>query len=375
MSQVLRVADVELFRIALPMRQSFAHAKSSRTVSEAVLVRVRDDDGHEGWGEILPRPYVTGESLDDVTQMYGPGLARALVGATIAGWDGATRWLESQAQRCGQALASLCGFDLALLDLVGQARGESVAVALGGMREPVPPSGVIIGFERPTAMLARYCATLRLAGKQHIKVKVGLEDDEARLTEIARVFKNVPLRLDANCAWTAEEAVDKLLRLAAIAPLHSIEQPVAAADLEGLALVRRRSGVKVMADESVCSLDDAEALIEMEAADIFNVRLGKNGGLWASKRLVERARAAGVDVHLGTMVGESGVLSRAAIVFGRCISGFACLDGKGQNAFLLGADVVDPEPPLEAGPEHPGLGVKVDLHRVRAHAPTKTGTF
>ena len=95
-----------------------------------------------------------------------------------------------------------------------------------------------------------------------------------------------------------------------------------------------------MADESLRDLADAERLIESGAARIFNVRLGKNGGVWAAHRLCARAREAGIGLHLGTMVGETGVLSRASEVFGRCESGFDCLDGKGQNAFLLEVDIL-----------------------------------
>ena len=71
-------------------------------------------------------------------------------------------------------------------------------------------------------------------------------------------------------------------------------------------------------------------------------------------------------MHLGTMVGETGVLSAAAELFGRCVPGFECLDGKGQNAFLLEVDILEdrsdhPEPPTT------GLGLRVKAERVHEH--------
>jgi L-alanine-DL-glutamate epimerase-like enolase superfamily enzyme len=171
-------------------------------------------------------------------------------------------------------LATLCGFDLALLDAMGQSLCEPLETVLGGMSGPSLPAGVIVGFEQPTEKVARYCATLRLSGKKHVKVKVGLEDDTERLAAIVKVFKTLPLRLDANAAWTVDEAIERLGALQAVAPIASIEQPVVADDIEGLRRIQAETGIAVMADESLRDLADAEQLIERQAASIFHVRLG-----------------------------------------------------------------------------------------------------
>ena len=352
----MRVEAVELRRVQIPLKRAFKHALHERKHTDAVFVTVFDADGKTGWGEVQPRPYVTGETIDGVLEETGPALAQRLLGSSFGGVDDVTAWLDDAAGFVGQGLATLCGFDLALLSLATEGAVEQ---ALGGIkRDPLPP-GVIIGFEHETKKLARYCATLRLAGRNHVKVKVGLDDDVERLRAVAKVWKGAPVRLDANAAWTPEEAVERLRAIAEVVPIASIEQPVEAKDLAGLRRIREETGVKVMADESVCSLADARRLVEAHAADIFNVRLGKNGGLWASRRLVEFAGEAGVEVHLGTMVGESGVLSAASEVFGRCVDGFACLDGKGQNAFLLEVDILD------ESSEHPAVAqARVQDHQV-----------
>jgi muconate cycloisomerase len=119
----------------------------------------------------------------------------------------------------------------------------------------------------------------------------------------------------------------------------------------------------------VVTLDDALRVIEARAADIFNVRIGKCGGIFGSKRIVDEARRANIDVHLGTLVGETGILTRAAEIFGRAIPEFACLDGKGQNEFLLTEDLLeDPRSAQTADPFAPGLGVDVSRDRLAAHA-------
>ncbi len=360
----MRIEAGELRRIQIPLRRAFKHALADRSRTDAVLVTLFDAQGRVGWGEIQPRPYVTGESVQSVLEASGPTLARNLLGKEFPALEDVLDWLREAPAWVGREVATLCGFDVALLDLAGRAESRSVADLMGGERVAELPAGVIVGFEHKTEKVARYCATLRLSGKRHVKVKVGAPDDLERLRHVAKVFKDLPIRLDANAAWTADLAIEHLRQWSNEINIHSIEQPIAAEDHAGLRRIREETGVKVMADESLCTLDDAARLIEGKACDIFNVRLGKNGGLWTARRLVELAQSAGMEVHLGTMVGESGILSRAAEVFGRCVPGFACLDGKGQNAFLLELDI------LEESGEHPtasepGLGLRISQERIK----------
>ncbi|MEM6992500.1 MAG: enolase C-terminal domain-like protein [Myxococcota bacterium] len=365
----MQIQSATLHRIQIPLKRSFSHALSERSGTDAVLVCLRDDQGNTGWGEVLPRPYVTGESVESVLTEHAPRLLGGLLGASLGGRDDAVAQVARVLADCEGALATVTGLELSLLDLAGKRFGFSLASCLGAHRGPELPAGVVIGFDTKSEKLARYCAVLRLSKKRHVKIKVGLADDVERCRTVAGVFgPDVPLRLDANAAWSPEQAVRALAEIAEVCTIHSIEQPVAREDIAGLAKVRRESGVPVMADESVCSLQDAERLIAADAADIFNVRAGKHGGVLASRTLCERAQAAGVRLHLGTLVGETGILSRAAEVFGRCQPGLDCLDGKGQNAWLLQQDVLLQPSEGSGAPsiDALGLGVEVDPDRVAA---------
>ncbi len=368
----LRLEAIELVHVRIPLQTAFAHASHTREDAEAIIVvlRARDADGaaRTGYGEIQPRPYVTGESYDGVRERTGPALARRWLAAPVI--DDPLAFLRGELDRAGRDLALCCGFELALLD----AAGIPLAAALGGpeallgpgpARDPLP-GGVILGFEAETAALPKQAAMLRLSGKTHVKVKVGRDDDQERLVALSKVLKGVPLRLDANEAWTVDGAVERLRAFtAAGVPIASIEQPVPASDLAGLRRIRVETGVPVMADESLCSLDDARRLIAAEAVDVFHVRLAKMGGLLGAQRMVELAAAHRLGVHLGTMVGETGILSRAAEVFGRVVPGFACLDGKAQNERFLSADLLDEPSTARSAPlDAPGLGVTLSPERL-----------
>lgn len=343
----MRAEAFELIRLKIPLQTAFGHAAHTREVSDGYLVLAYDAAGRVGLGEVQARSYVTGEDPEQVPELFG-ALASPLLDRELTHPD-----LDRARQAADRKLACFGGLELALLDLEAQAQGVPLGEFLGPLG-PELPAGVVIGFEVATADLKKHCAMLRFKGRHHhVKVKVGHPEDRARLEVISQALGGLPLRLDANGEWTADEAVHLLRGLAGI-PIHSVEQPVAAADVAGMARVRRESGLKVMADESVVTLADARALFAAQAVDYLYIRLGKVGGLLGARALMKEAEAAGVGCLLGTMVGETGVLSTATELFGRRVPGFPCLDGKGQNRHLLVADPVVP------AQDSKGLGLSVE---------------
>jgi L-Ala-D/L-Glu epimerase / N-acetyl-D-glutamate racemase len=353
----MRISSVELNQIRVPFKGRFQHASADRAHADAVIVVLKSDEGQVGVGEIVPRPYVTDESIEEVLSTTGPGLADRVCGLSLSSREEVVRWCHEELEASGLALFT--GFELAILDLAGRAFDFSVGELVGPEPLGALPRGIVIGFEAETERLPKLCAVLRLGGHRHIKVKVGHADDRKRLDLIAAAVEGVPLRLDANGAWSTSEAIRVLKGLADL-PIASVEQPVGQRDFEGLKRVRDETGVQIMADESVCSYQDAERLIEMQAVDVFNVRLGKHGGILAAARIVSLAREAGLTFNLGTLVGETAILSRAGELFGRFVPGFACMDGRGQNDFLLEHDLISqPKTVQNADPRLPGLGIEM----------------
>jgi muconate cycloisomerase len=363
----MQVLDFKLHPIQIPFKTTFKHARFERTKTDAVIVVLRSTDGLCGFGEILPRDYVTGETIAAVLSRVGPEMGARFVGRSFSQMDEILSHLRREIDLSGRNLATFAGFEIALLDLAGRSLGFGIGDALGGTERPALAAGVVIGFEVETRALPRVSAILRLTGRRHIKVKVGLADDRERLAILSDAV-NVPLRLDANGAWaSAADATRALLAMQSI-PIASIEQPLPPDDLDGARRIREETGLAVMADEALCTLEDADRLIEERAADIFHIRLGKCGGVLGALRLVERARVSGLRCHLGTLVGETGILTRAAEIFGRFVPGFDCLDGKGQNRFLLQQDILDnPREAIDAPTGATGLGVRVSLDRVLAN--------
>ena len=365
----MRVEAIALHRVSIPFKHAFGHALKRRTHADTILVVARSRAGAVGLGEIVPRPYLTGETIDSVMETAAPARARRWAGAEVVSRDDLVARLASDLDGAGRELATLGGFELALLDLASKELGFPLSDVLGGEAGPDLPPGVVIGFEVDTPALKKHCALLRLAGRRHIKVKVGRADDLDRLEIIARSLgADLALRLDANGAWPVDDAIAQLSVMRDRFRIESVEQPVAGDDLAGMRRVRVETGLRVMADESLCTADDARRLIDEGAADVFNIRVGKCGGFLGSLRLVQMARAAGIGLHLGALVGETGVLSAAAELFGRHVAGFACIEGKGQSRFLLSTDIVAPVEGMG------GLGLQLLDDQVRAHEETHLET-
>jgi len=144
-----------------------------------------------------------------------------------------------------------------------------------------------------------------------LKLKVGGPDDLETLRMARQVLGwQVDIRVDANCAWTASEAVRRLKEMAPFR-LSAVEQPVAKDDFEGLREVGAATGLPVIADESLCTEAEGRKLIDLQASRLFNLRLSKCGGPGAAGRIRRLAAAAGVQCQLGCQVGETSILAAA----------------------------------------------------------------
>jgi muconate cycloisomerase len=182
--------------------------------------------------------------------------------------------------------------------------------------------------------------------------------------------------VDANEAWPAAEAAD---RIAALEPfgITSVEQPSPHADLAAMAGVRRRVKTPLMLDESLCGIVDAQRAVELQACDLFNLRLSKCGGFIPSLRLAQFARRHGLACQLGCQVGETAILSAAGRHFAASVGGLRNLEGSYDRHLVrepLGTrDLTFRRGGKAAALAGPGLGVEIDpaaLERVTVRKET-----
>ncbi len=360
----MKIVGFDIITISIPMRISVEHSLAKRKEAVNVLLAARDESGCVGWGETCPRPYVSGETVDSAKADLAERILPSLVGAEFTSFEEVVAHLTTILdQRPRNQQAAFCACELALLDLAGQLFGRSAGDVVGPVKHrKVYYSGVIASEK--IEKVKKYARLMKLFGFKYIKVKVGESLEHNR--EILRTARSIlgdrrSLRVDANCAWTGSEAVRQLKALASF-NLQGLEQPVSGDDLEGMKTVTAAGLVPVVADESLCSLADADTLIAERGCNTFNVRVSKCGGLINSARIYRRAVEAGITCQLGAQVGETGILSAAGRHIATRCDGIEWLEGS-YGSFLLKQDITTPNVRIRyrgAGRAltAPGLGVR-----------------
>src|SRR4029450_3236305 len=254
-----RVTGLRLFAVDLPFRVAFRHAAAARTSSESLFLRARLDNGAEGWGESLPRAYVSGESREQAFALLRDTILPALAGQSFRSLPDAVSFLE----KCdGKAppewarpevpqTAAWCGVDLALLDAFGKAPGDPAGPAAGDGQAPAATgpgryrySGVVsAGHGWP---YAKSLLKIRAFGFRQGKLKLGREGaGRADMTARRLLGRRVDLRVDANMAWDVEQALEVIGQLRAVG-IRSFEQPIASSDLAGLTRLVAESSAQIM---------------------------------------------------------------------------------------------------------------------------------
>jgi L-alanine-DL-glutamate epimerase-like enolase superfamily enzyme len=276
--------------LTLHLRNPFQVSYGVSQRRTAHWVRLHDD---EGWGEGTIPPYygVEEREMVDLWQATArrtepfPEEVQA-----IGGWVGEK----------GPAPAR-CALDLALHDRLGRRRGQPVFELLGLPQPPAMATSITIGIDAPEEMARQARA---LARYPILKLKLGAGDgDEARLAAVREARPDARLYIDANAAWSPQEASARLEKLSSYG-LELVEQPVAREDIEGMGKVQASVDVPVVADESVQTLQDVRRLAQARVQAI-NIKLMKAGGLAPALAMARAAREAGMRIMLGCMIETS----------------------------------------------------------------------
>jgi muconate cycloisomerase len=380
------VTRLDLFAVDLPFKVAFRHAAAARTTSDSLFLRVLLDGGVEGWGECLPRAYVSGERRDDAFALLRDAVLPRLVGRSFESVAEVVSFLEKCDGKAPPAWvgpdvpqsSAWCAVDLALLDAVGRAGGEPARPGAAGGPPAVAAatprhrySGVVSADRG-----RRYLVSLlkmRAFGFPQVKLKVGPEGAvEAARTARRVLGRRVDLRVDANMGWSVEQALDVIGRLRALG-VESVEQPIAADDLDGLARLVRESSVGIMVDEGLTDRDSLRRFVEHRACTAVNVRISKCGGLVAAAARSREALDGGLTLQVGCQVGESSLLSAAHVALLAALATRTPGVRYAEGCFgrhLLRSDPASPlvqfrwrgRPPRVA--PGPGLGVTVDPARL-----------
>jgi o-succinylbenzoate synthase len=346
----------------------FITAHGSEPARLGALIRVTADDGRVGLGEAAPLPAFGGGTLADTLAQIAR-LAPAMVGQDL---DPALTLLDQIDYAQPGMSAAACGFDTALLDVQAQAAGLPLAQLLDRQAVAAVPVNATVGAVDISAA-CHAAGQAAQAGILCVKLKVGVMGTRvAELDRIAAVRAtlgaDIRLRIDANAAWEVAEAI-AIIRAAERYQLDLVEQPVAADDLAGMALVRASVDTPIAADESVGGPVQAAQVIAAGAADVIVIKPMMAGGLRRARAIMAQAQLAGLQTLVTTTI-DAGVGVAAALHLAATLPmPLAC--GLATGPLLVGDLLVQPIV-LRNGalhvPDQLGLGVCLDERQVALYA-------
>ena len=310
----LKITQVELYKLFIPLKEPFVISLGPITNAENVLVVIHTEQGITGFGECSPFMSINGESMDTCF-IVGQYFAKLFKGKNALAIEGRIADMDKLIYGNSSIKSA---FDMALYDIASQHAGVPLYKFLGGSNNKTIITDYTVSIGDPEKMAAD-AMKIKEEGYPAIKIKLGKNGatDVLRIKAIREaVGDEIPLRIDANQGWDIEEAISTLKALAPYNIQHC-EEPIARWDFMRLPEVRKKSPIPIMSDESCGDEHDAKRLIQLGACDYMNIKLGKSGGIFKALKMVKLAEAAKLHLQVGAFM-ESRLAMTAFAHFSLC---------------------------------------------------------
>ncbi|MEM4934528.1 MAG: dipeptide epimerase, partial [Thermoplasmata archaeon] len=349
------INKINFKKITIQMKKPFRIYLGSSDIYEGYLVKVETDEKVIGFGESVPSPYITGDSLGSIEEEL-KSFSQLLKGDEIS-----TEILnEKMKKRYKGSKASRAAIDMAIWDIIGKISNKPVYQLLGKYRDEIKTSYTVDLVDPEDAI--EMAKSFLSQGVKVFKIKLGsgLEKDVERVKNVRETIgEKMMIYVDFNQAYNPKMAL-KVIKNIEKYNIEFVEQPVPAYDLNALKWVKEKSEIPVMGDESIFSIYDAAKVISMEAVDMINVKIMKAGGITEGIKIIDVAESFGIPVMIGCMVETKLALSAGLnLALSKSNVKYADLDG---DTSLL-EDITEEGIIFKEGKLSfkglPGLGVKV----------------
>ena len=353
------ISQVEIYKLRIPLIEPFITSLAYETHVENVIVVIRTEKGITGFGECSPYMPVNGESMDTCF-IVGQYFAKLMKG------QNALKLEENLAamDKLIYANSSIkSAFDIALHDIIGQHQQVPLYKFYKGKNNKELVTDYTVSLSDPEKMAAD-ALKIKNQGYPSIKVKLGAsgKKDVERIKKIREaVGDKIPLRIDANQGWNVKEAIDTLNALEKYDVEHC-EEPIAKWNFMRLRKVKKNSPIPIMADESCGDAHDAERLIKLKACDMFNIKVGKAGGVFNAYEIVKLGGKAKMHMQVGAFL-ESRLGMTASAHLALCSDHIVHCDF--DTPLMFSEDIVSGGLTYHANgvmkvPDVPGLGASIE---------------
>jgi L-alanine-DL-glutamate epimerase-like enolase superfamily enzyme len=374
---VSRIIRVEVGRFGYAFAGEFKFFKAEpdgKVRRPSVLVRLTDETGVQGWGQAVPIPTWTYETVETVESTLVGYLAPAILGANPADMADIHRRLNQAIRPAFSVGQPLCkaAIDLACYDLLGRRTGQTAADLLGGARQ----ASLTLSWTVAATGMAQVEQQLeegRARGYRHFNIKVGAPQTPAYDLELARKVRAFApgsfLWADANTGYSLETALEMSPRLAE-AGVDVLEAPLPPTQIRGYQALKRLGALPILMDEGILSPAEVAEFIALKMLDGIAMKPARNAGLWPSRQIISLLKEHELWVLGSGLTDPDLSLAGAAHLFAWAgISQPCALNGPQFLADRLSGETLLPEADQLRVPTAPGLGLTMDA---RAEAALST---
>lgn len=354
----MRIESIELRHIKMELVSPFVTSMGTEYDEEHILVRV-DGDGVTGWGESVAEgtPFYSYETVQTAWHILKDFLIPSILGKDL---KNVAEAIDLNAKVRGHMMAK-AGLEAALWDAFAKTQNVSLSKMLGGTREKVDV-GVSIGIQSSVPELIKKVEGYLAEGYKRIKIKISPGFDMQFVEALRKEFPGLLLQVDANSAYTLDDI--NLFKKMDEYNLSLIEQPLGYEDIFDHSKLQRELKTPICLDESIHSLDDTRAAIELDSCRIINIKPGRVGGFTESKLIHDYCASMNIPVWHGGML-ESGI-GRAGNVALASLPNFTLPGDISASKRYYKEDIVEPEFTVNPDgtmdvPTGPGIGVAVNM--------------
>lgn len=351
----MKIKSIQTYHHDFELTRPYTVAYKTQYRAENVIVEMITDNGLIGFGAAAPAPEVTNESMQQCLNALDP---ESLRWCKDIDFDDFQQLRAQALYRLSQTPAACAAVDIALHDLYAKHVGKPLVEVLGRVHHQLPTS-ITVGIKNVLETLKEACEYYA-RGFRVLKIKLGcnVDEDIERLIKLRENFGHeIIIRVDPNQGYTFED-LTKFISLSEHLAIEFIEQPLKVNDTKALYTLPKDHKKLIAVDESLLNESDAEKLLEPSCCGIFNIKLMKCGGIYASQKIASIANVNQIKLMWGCM-DESIISITAALhtAFSSSATKYIDLDG----SLDLAADIVSGGFNLKNGVmttlDRPGLGV------------------
>ncbi|AGK96892.1 o-succinylbenzoate synthase [Clostridium pasteurianum] len=352
----MRINRIELFHIKIPLNFMFKTSKTAIDHRETIIIKVTDELQNKGYGEVVAfgEPSYTNETLIDSKYVLMYNYIRDIIHKDIKHPFDIHKWIKPFYP---MALAAL---ENALLDLYAKRQKQSIMdVVFSEETNDEIYAGIVLG-DQDVQDVIKQIDYYQKKGYIRFKIKIKPEDGFLKLKAIREKYTNIQLLADANKSYKFEQ-INELEKLDEL-NLLCIEEPLDSVDFLEYQRLQKELKTPICLDESIQTISGLITAIELKAFKVLNIKVGRVGGLYYAKKMIELCRKSNIEYWVGSMV-ESGISKILHVHLASLKDTYIPGDLSSSNRYFK-KDIIKPEIIAKSGiirvPKGYGLGVDID---------------